>query len=219
MEGFFAALILIFIGLTIIRKATKPTRKRRYRYKPIYDYRSPEEKGAEGEAFVSNIIGGTVFGEQYLINDIIITYNGKSSQIDHILINTNGIYVIETKNYAGYIYGSEEDMYWTQVINQYTKNRFYNPVKQNATHVYNLKRLLNTTVPIHSLVVFTKANIQKVYIPNVITIRDLAIEVHNKKGPLTAQEMGTLYNKIMELKFSNTTTKQEHVENIQKRYK
>lgn len=219
MEGFFAALILILIGLTIIRKATKPTRKRRYRYKPIYDYRSPEEKGAEGEAFVSNIIGGTVFGEQYLINDIIITYNSKSSQIDHILINTNGIYVIETKNYAGYIYGSEEDMYWTQVINQYTKNRFYNPVKQNATHVYNLKRLLNTTVPIHSLVVFTKANIQKVYIPNVITIRDLAIEVHNKKGPLTAQEMGTLYNKIMELKFSNSTTKQEHVENIQKRYK
>lgn len=219
MEGFFAALILIFIGLTIIRKATKPERKRRYRYKPRYDYRSPEEKGAEGEAFVSNVIGGTVFGEQYLINDIIITYNGKSSQIDHILINTNGIYVIETKNYAGYIYGSEEDMYWTQVINQYTKNRFYNPVKQNATHVYNLKRLLNTTVPIHSLVVFTKANIQKVYIPNVITIRDLAIEVHNKKGPLTAQEMGTLYNKIMELKFSNTTTKQEHVENIQKHYK
>ena len=50
---------------------------------------------------------------------LAIVQDGKSSQIDHILLNSHGIFVIETKNYKGVVYGSEGKNYWRQ----YLKNK------------------------------------------------------------------------------------------------
>ena len=62
---------------------------------------------------------------------IIADNEGHTSQIDHIFIHPTGIYVIETKNSTGRIYGSEGDQEWTQVLH-YGKKKYkmYNPLKQ-----------------------------------------------------------------------------------------
>ena len=72
-------------------------------------FNSPTQRGKQGERAVNRRIGNTIENEKYVIRDLILTEDGKSSQIDHIVINPRGIFVIETKNYSGVIYGSEMD--------------------------------------------------------------------------------------------------------------
>ena len=58
----------------------------------------PKARGKRGEREVGKIIGENIEGEKYVINDLILQNEGKTSQIDHIVILPNGIFVIETKN-------------------------------------------------------------------------------------------------------------------------
>ena len=105
--------------------------------------KNPTTRGKRGENKVKWIIGETIENEQYVINDLIITNEGKTSQIDHIVINPRGVFVIETKNYSGDIYGNENQREWTQVLAYgNVKNKLYNPLKQNSTHVYFVKKIV-----------------------------------------------------------------------------
>ena len=53
---------------------------------------SPKAKGERGESAVAKILGDTVIGEQYVINDLLFCNElGQSCQIDHIYINKNGM--------------------------------------------------------------------------------------------------------------------------------
>ena len=119
------------------------------------------------------MIGETIENERYVINNLTLEHDGKSSQIDHIVINPRGIFVLETKNYSGQIYGNENQQEWTQVLSYgKVKNKLYNPLKQNATHIYNVKRIVGN-LPIRSLVVFVQDNTQNIDAPNVIPLKKL----------------------------------------------
>lgn len=115
-------------------------------------------KGSIGEKQVSTLLQKLDPNNYILINDIHIPKkNGSTSQIDHILISHKGLFVIETKNYKGWIMGSENSQYWTQVIYK-RKERFYNPIWQNLGHINTLKEFLGDSlygVPIYSVVVFS----------------------------------------------------------------
>ena len=79
--------------------------------------------------------------EYHLFNDVYICFNDKSVQIDHIVVSKYGVFVIETKNIKGWIWGTDTSEYWTK--NMYGKKyEFYNPVKQNYSHVKALQILL-----------------------------------------------------------------------------
>ena len=74
-------------------------------------------------------------------NDVLLEIGNTSCQIDHIVVSIFGIFVIETKNYSGIIYGKEKDNKWTQYLGD-RKYRFYNPIKQNERHIEVLKQCL-----------------------------------------------------------------------------
>ena len=57
------------------------------------------------------------------------------SEVDVLLLHETGLYVIESKNYSGWIFGSENQRQWTQTLEGGKKERFYNPIKQNRAHV------------------------------------------------------------------------------------
>lgn len=79
--------------------------------------------------------------EYHLFNDVYICFNDRSVQIDHIVVSKYGVFVIETKNIKGWIFGTDTSEYWTK--NMYGKKyKFYNPVKQNYSHVKALQILL-----------------------------------------------------------------------------
>lgn len=182
---------------------------------------SLESRGEHGENCVVQILGDTIRGEQYVINDLLFqNEDGQSCQIDHIYINKFGIWVIETKNYAGNIYGQENQREWTQVLaygNE--KNKFYNPIKQNATHIYHLSNYLKVKNVFINVVVFlSHADITNIVSNNVYSIYELPkIKNQTTNITLSIDKMEYYYNKLLELKNNATITKNEHIENIYKK--
>lgn len=179
---------------------------------------SAKVKGQWGELEVKWELGGTREGEQYLVNDLVVTVGGKSSQIDHLFINGNGLYVIETKNYSGKIYGNEKSREWTQVLaNGKEKHPLYNPLKQNAIHIYRLKECVKIKMPIYSLVVFVQGDIHGVKAPNVILASRLKEYVRVWGEPkVSPEQMKTLYDKLMDMKNNPTVSNEEHIAFVKK---
>lgn len=176
--------------------------------------KTPQGRGFLGEWYIKHIIGKTVKGKQYVINNYMIVEDGKSSQIDHILINSKGIFIIETKNYSGRIYGKENQQEWTQVLNYgKVKNHFYNPVKQNATHVYRITNILPEDAPIISVVVFVKDNTKYIESEKVIGSSRLGKFVKNDHGySLTEDQMESYYKTLTENR--SDLSNREHVKEI-----
>mgnify|MGYP001079046846 CR=1 FL=1 len=103
--------------------------------------RSPTRIGKIGESRVAWEIDRLDVNNFRVFNDLLLQHNEETCQIDHIIISIYGIFVIETKNYSGWIFGNDSSDYWTQVIYK-TKNKFRNPIKQNWSHICFLKTIL-----------------------------------------------------------------------------
>lgn len=174
--------------------------------------KKPTTRGKRGENKVRWVIGETIENEQYVINDLIITNEGKTSQIDHIVINPRGVFVIETKNYSGDIYGNENQREWTQVLAYgNVKNKLYNPIKQNATHVYHVKKILGK-LPVHSLVVFVQNNTYYIEANNVIPLSSLRSSLQYGESVLSVKQMEIAYKTLLSKKVDIST--QEHIHNV-----
>ncbi len=101
---------------------------------------SPVRKGKKGEARVKKQLKQLDETKFRILNNLMIGHKDKIVQIDHLVVSIYGIFVIETKNYSGWIYGNERSENWTQVLFQ-VKKRFRNPIKQNWAHVITLKEI------------------------------------------------------------------------------
>ncbi len=176
---------------------------------------TPAGRGWLGEFRVKLIIGKTKPGVRYIINDLVIkTEDGKTSQIDHVCINQNGIFVIETKNYSGRIYGKENQQEWTQVLNYgRTKNRFYNPIKQNRTHVYRIAQILPKGTPIDPAVVFVQGNVGFIEASGVYTLSGLKTLINTPMRGFSQEEMENFYHLLLNAD-DESVTRSEHVRNI-----
>ena len=119
--------------------------------------KSPKVKGWSGEKFVKVSSQFSLDSKRYIQFHDVTLYDrsGHTTQIDHIIISPYGIFVIETKNYSGWIFGSEHDSQWTQKI--YKKSyQFQNPLRQNYRHIKVLSDILNLNQnKFISIIVFT----------------------------------------------------------------
>lgn len=95
---------------------------------------------------------------QTIFHDLYIKKNrGDFSQIDLVVATTEGIIVFEVKDYSGWIYGSGNNTYWTQVLAfGKQKYRFFNPIIQNNSHIASLRKQLRqfSNIPFYSIIVF-----------------------------------------------------------------
>ena len=98
-------------------------------------------KGKSGEIRVSNILS-RLPDDYHIFNDVYLNNNAYSTQIDHVIISQYGVFVIETKNYSGDVYGHENAENWTQYL-QGEGYKFRNPIKQNQSHVVAIKNALH----------------------------------------------------------------------------
>ena len=127
-------------------------------------------KGKVGEKVMSRKLDKLPKDQYIVLNDVLLPTARGSSQIDHIVVSIFGIFVIETKNYDGWIYGGEHSEYWTQ--NLYgEKHELYNPILQNAGHVRALRRVLKAyePLPILPIVAFSgkadlKVDVEDAYV-------------------------------------------------------
>jgi len=109
--------------------------------------------------------------DNYLLNNVTLAINATgTTQIDHILINRHGIFVIETKHYGGLILGKEMDKKWTQCFGNGKNYPFMNPILQNNGHINQLKRYLPLpNEAFKSIIVFTgEAKLKSDKIRNIV---------------------------------------------------
>lgn len=113
-------------------------------------------KGKFGEIVISVVNAITLSNEYKRLNNITLRLeDGSTTQIDHILVSPYGIFVIETKNYAGWIFGSEHQKQWVQSLYG-KKSYFQNPLHQNYRHIKAIESLLNAEPNvIHSVIMFS----------------------------------------------------------------
>ena len=112
-------------------------------------------KGWVGEAALSVAKKIALDGNVYLdVNNVTIPTSNGTTQIDHILVSRYGIFVIETKNMEGWIFGTATQPRWTQSLGK-SKFQFQNPLHQNYRHIKALEEFLELpTSTFHSIVCF-----------------------------------------------------------------
>ncbi len=195
-------------------------------------YNTAEQKGKRGEQQVHSLLL-QLSNDYYLLNNLVFRTAKGTTQIDHVVISKYGVFVIETKNYSGEIYGDDNRDEWTQIIankvryrknlfKEYTyitKNHLYNPVKQSLGHVYVIKKQLNQYpyLKIVPIVVFIgSASIEKVNSKyHVVYGYELLTVINQYKTIyLSDQDVQDVIKTLLTWDVSEFVDTTEHVKNI-----
>ena len=128
---------------------------------------STRQKGKRGEKRVFNVLMKGLPDDYVVLNDIYLPLSdGTTTQIDHIVVSQYGVFVVETKNYSGWIFAGERSFEWTQVIYR-RKSRFQNPLHQNYRHICALAECLGIAKScFRNVVVFTESSTFKTPMPD-----------------------------------------------------
>ena len=162
---------------------------------------NPQSRGTFGEMIVGSIFDPRFFGneEHYLVNDVILgTPDGKTHQIDHIVIFKTGVFCIETKNIEGLILGHPNVNPWKVYVGNNEPYDLFNPIMQNKTHVKVLSEFLEFKYDVHSIIVFVKSNKPKDCGPEVLDLQELKDYVKNYQcdKELTSEQMKEIYTSL-----------------------
>lgn len=135
-----------FIGMlndldSMCEQLTNKSYWQKNRNVPIRTSISAETKGRIGERIVADTLSKLPREDYTTINNVLLDIGSTTSQIDHIVVSVYGIFVIETKNYSGTVYGNPKSKKWYQYLGG-KKYEFYNPLMQNQGHCYALSELL-----------------------------------------------------------------------------
>lgn len=184
-------------------------------------YQIPAVKGLLGETSVRVFLNRLEKDKYFLLNDIMLhKADGKTTQIDHIVVSPYGIFVIETKNYKGWITGNENSHNWNQTIFK-RKEKFYNPVKQNQGHINALKDLLSgeDNLPIISIISFSTRVDLKVKVPSYVAEVIYTPQINKtikkyKKEFISVEHAKRIFTKILSANNDDKVSRKEHVRSI-----
>ena len=85
--------------------------------------------GISGEySLYKQIQSFEMIGCKFLFNLYIPRKNGATSEIDIVMLHPKGLFVIESKNYSGWIFGKEYQKQWVETFPNGDKYRFYNNI-------------------------------------------------------------------------------------------
>lgn len=248
-KDFFAGLILFLIIVVFIVMKCKKSKKNKFFNKKTSSYKttictdvhtegilasdSAKKAGEEGEENIYYLIQDEISEPKFILKNLYVPKDdGKTTEIDLILIHSTGIYVIESKNYKGWIFGNEKDENWTQCLNKGSegteKNKLYNPVKQNYNHIKYLRKYLGKSddIPIKSLVVFGKeTELKEITLSTdnvvVITAGDLVETINAyitisdaKHRKLSEERLYGIFEKLYPLTQVSEEEKAKHISEI-----
>jgi len=157
--------------------------------------------------------------------------NGKeqTTEVDLVYLHETGIYVVESKNYSGWIFGDENSQKWTQTFPNGQKYPFYNPIKQNIGHIKALQSILPSIEKEHykSVIVFSeRCELKKISYEAqdtyVIKRTDLAKlmkqQIQDSPKALEPNYIERIYNFLSQYQKADKSVKQEHIEAIKGKY-
>lgn len=183
---------------------------------------TPTGKGIVGELYVALVARFRLAAKTYhRLHNVTVPALDGTTQIDHVIVSPFGVFVIETKNMKGWIYGSERDAQWTQAIYGH-KQKFQNPLRQNHKHTQALVELLD--VPphtVHSVIAFVGEAKIKTELPSNVTVGAGFIDyVRAFKEPVFTDSKVELVLKRLKTSRLPPTLKthRAHVQHLQRKY-
>ncbi len=179
----------------------------------------PRVKGEIGEFWIAKRLNRLSSNDYIVLNDVLLKIGKASTQIDHIVIAKSGLFILETKNYKGWIHGHENSTYWKQTIFK-KQFKFQNPIIQNRSHVYYLKQVLRDfpQIDYFPIVVFSERAVLKnvtTWTP-VIYSRDLILTIKNLNSEhnLTYEQMSKISVRLNGLRMHGGRDRKEHIRRI-----
>lgn len=187
---------------------------------------NPINKGAYGEYYVSRKLKG-LSDEYMVINDLLLPSSQGTTQIDHVVVSPYGIFVIETKNYKGWIYGNEQSEKWIQSLisgrryGYFTKDKypFRNPICQNRTHVNAVKALICSIgdFKIIPIVAFSDDATLCLTCPNYIVIHwaylKRTIQLYNEPC-ISPEDVQRITEILLSVDIKEEGSREKHVEHV-----
>lgn len=187
-------------------------------FKTIFD------KGNYGEFLTFTKLEKLSDQNKLLTNLYIPRDDGTTTEVDLVMISPTGIYVFESKNYSGWIFGDEKNKNWTQTLENGQKNRFYNPIWQNKAHINALKTVLNLNDDaFKSYIIFSeRCTLKKINVTssNVKVIKRDQLIKNVKKNIkdlpeiFTSDEVNKIYSSLQKYTNVDEDIKQAHIEAI-----
>lgn len=183
--------------------------------------RSATFKGMVGEWWVKRALRRLDAGSYTAVHDVtLLLEDGSTTQIDHVVVSRFGVFVIETKNMGGWIFGTERDAQWTQKMFKKTF-KFQNPLRQNWRHVKAMEERLGVPAAwLRPVVVFTgDAEFKKGQPKGVVLLGELVewVRSHGEQV-MTLDEANDVLNRIEEGRLApGRETARLHVENLRAR--
>ena len=190
------------------------------------------DKGRLAEYYIYKELKDFEYKTKFLFNVYIPKNDEETTEIDVIMISTKGIFVFESKNYSGWIWGNESSKMWTQTLpnGRYgvQKFKFYNPIIQNRNHINWLKKLIDKESPFYSFVIFSdRCELKQVPIG---TKEDMVLKRKNVKMIIDAiykekpdvmdlDRILDIYHMLYPYTQVGEKTKMLHIANIENKYK
>jgi hypothetical protein len=202
-------------------------------------YRKSSYKDASGNSFLQILFNKGNYGEflifrglekleryhRLMTNIYLPKSDGSTTEIDVLMIAETGIYVFESKNYSGWIFGDEKGRNWTQVLENKQKNQFYNPVWQNNGHITALKHATGLQNPelYKSYIVFSeRCTLKKINVnsPNVFVmkrnslLRNVKLDMMSSPAVFDPEQVDRIYVKLIGFTLADSFTKNTHIESV-----
>jgi len=177
----------------------------------------------DGEARLSKVLQSNFCSPDYhLMNHVTLKLNDGTTQIDHILVSRFGVFVIETKDYSGWIFANAKSPNWTQVLFR-MRFSFQNPIRQNYRHLIAVRKTLDFLPPdsIKSAVVFTGNAEFKTEIPSgVFDLHDFIDYLSNQNQELLSlNRLQFCVGRLETLRLAiSGDTDIDHIRNLQRKH-
>ena len=219
-------ILSITLGFIILSSIIKSNRRRKER--ELISTVTSLSRGTPSEKFLILQLLKSGIPPVTIYHDLIIKKdNDEFSQIDLVLVTSEGIIVFEVKDFSGWIYGSGNNTNWTKVLSYGRKKyKFYNPIKQNKNHITELRKTLKQfkNIPFFSVIVFFgDCELKEInYVPKgtylvkghrVFEVLDL---IKNENEPTEYTNKREVVDKLKELVSlgEKVEYQKQHIENI-----
>lgn len=183
--------------------------------------------GEYGELLTEQQLMKIDIGYKKILKNVYLFKNDKyeTTEIDLVMLHSTGIYVFESKNFSGWIFGNKYDNQWTQSLPGAKKYKFYNPMKQNFCHIQALKRQLNIEnddMFISYIVFSDRCELKSIpentantkIVKRVKLLDELYQDIKNRKIVYDNDEINKMYNALYYCNKFSAAMRNKHIKDI-----
>lgn len=223
-------LLLSFIKYMRIKeyKSSKYYEETSKSYDEVYN-----DTGTLGEFLTFQVLDRINGYKKIVTNCYIEKNDGSTTELDIVMIHETGIYVFESKNYSGWIFGSEKNKYWTQSLHigkgRTEKHQFFNPIIQNKVHIKWLKNFLceYSNISYFSFIVFSqRCSLKRIEIDskNIFVLNRTSLikviqnVVMQASKTLSHEDIDKIYTLLKSSSQVDYGTQQKHINKIKEKH-